>query len=88
MGILKVLSRPIPLMIEEEQLKAAVRELYFALSTENKNFSAQLFRLFLKADSVNFEKLKLGFRAEALAVELWRGSGNETQFFREHGVTF
>ncbi len=35
-------------------------------------FTAKLLRLISKADSRNFEKLRLGFPEEVEALELWR----------------
>ena len=35
-------------------------------------FTAHLIRLIMKADSSNFERLRLGFPEEVAAVEIWR----------------
>lgn len=79
---------PLTKRVSEESLRRAVREMYFWRHTDATNFTARLFDLFLKADPVNLERLKLGFPAEALAVELWRMSASEQKFFEEHGVIF
>lgn len=38
-------------------------------------FTAQLFKLMLKADCCNREKLRVGFPQEFMAFELWRKHG-------------
>lgn len=80
--------KTVSLRVTQAEFLAAVRELYFWRKGTSGGFSTRLFDLFLTADPQNFERLRAGFQAEALAIECWRNSSGEEEFFKSHGVIF
>lgn len=73
--------------LSQEAITRAVFELHNALYRQDAtNFTALLYNLLFKADPKNHEKIRAGFPAEVLALELWRESPSEVEFFRSFGV--
>lgn len=67
-------------------LKEAVKELYFWRFQGGHHFSALLYTLIQKADSVNRRRLAEGFPDEVAAFLIWENSPDETEFFKMHDL--
>lgn len=71
--IIKVVSAP---------LLEAIKKLYFWQYRRTECFSDHLFTLMQKADSKNFERLKLAFPEHAGAYQMWYAyPGDQMDFF-------
>ena len=76
-------------MSKSEELKRAVKELYFWQMNRERatNFHAQLYDLFGKADVNNKHRLSMGFPHEFTAIQMWNEAGDYgNDLFREFGL--
>ena len=74
-----------------QEMKTAVQELYFwargrGSSSPPSNFTAKLYDLIAKADTLNKLKIAKGFPAEVSAYNEWMHSKTEVEFFKRYGL--
>jgi hypothetical protein len=76
-------------MMTEEQTdnfrRNVASELYYAVETANDNFTAQLFRLMMKADALNRLRLSWSYPIHMSLLDEWRASGAK-EFYAKYGV--
>ena len=73
--------------LEEQALERAALDLFLAFETQHADhFSAQLFRLFQKADVSNRHKLTRGFPVQGQVFSEWMASQTTEDFYAKYHV--
>lgn len=63
-----------------------VWEFWLMQNSDASNFTSELFRLILKADPYNKNRISLGYPEHVSLVKEWQECGTESLFYRSYGL--
>lgn len=70
----------------KEPIEKLALDLYLAFETDSSSFRSQIYRLFPKADAINFAKLETAFPREANLYLEWYHSPTAKDLYKKYKI--